>query len=262
MSRYAIYQPKNKAAEYAQWACNFYVGCSNGCTYCYLKKGRGAAILGGDKPKLKACFKDETHALQVFEKELLENIEQLQKHGLFFSFTTDPMLPETIALTVKAIDVAIRHSISVDILTKKTEFTNIPNNTCSPDLLFFPFLVRENLKYKIGFGFSLTGHDEIETGSSTNAERIEAMKKLHNSGFRTFASIEPIIDFESSLRMIEQAAPSCDEFKIGLLSGQKVDAAFKKQLSSFVQKVMDLQGEHGFSIYWKDSISRHYKNSI
>lgn len=33
-----IYSPKGKAGEYAENAANFYVGCSNGCTYCYLRK--------------------------------------------------------------------------------------------------------------------------------------------------------------------------------------------------------------------------------
>lgn len=35
-----IYSPKGKAGEYAENAANFFVGCSNGCTYCYLRKGR------------------------------------------------------------------------------------------------------------------------------------------------------------------------------------------------------------------------------
>lgn len=39
-----IYSPKGKAGEYAENAANFFVGCSNGCTYCYLRKGRGAKV--------------------------------------------------------------------------------------------------------------------------------------------------------------------------------------------------------------------------
>ena len=70
----AIYSPKGKAGEYAEYACNFYVGCSNGCEYCYCKKGILAATMGGNSPTLKKCFKDEYHALEVFEKELKTNI--------------------------------------------------------------------------------------------------------------------------------------------------------------------------------------------
>jgi DNA repair photolyase len=94
----AIYNPSGKAGEYSYWACNFYVGCSGKCTYCYLKKGITSKILGGNEPKLKACFKDEGHALHLFCKEVDKNLSELQKHGLFFTFTSDPFLPETIYL--------------------------------------------------------------------------------------------------------------------------------------------------------------------
>ncbi len=55
----AIYNPSGKAGEYSYWACNFYVGCSNGCEYCYCKKGILSGVMGQDKPQLKKCFKDE-----------------------------------------------------------------------------------------------------------------------------------------------------------------------------------------------------------
>lgn len=65
----AIYNPSGKAGEYSSWACNFHVGCSNGCEYCYLKKGRGKAVLGGDTPMLKKCFRDVT-AFEIFSNKL------------------------------------------------------------------------------------------------------------------------------------------------------------------------------------------------
>jgi len=58
----AIYNPSGKAGEYSYWACNFYKGCSNGCTYCYLKKGVLALAFGSSsscpvrvKPKATLC---------------------------------------------------------------------------------------------------------------------------------------------------------------------------------------------------------------
>ncbi len=73
----AIYNPSGKAGEYSYWACNFYVGCSNGCAYCYLKKGRGAKILGGDCPTLKKCFKDESDAIQVFDNSCVHRLDRI-----------------------------------------------------------------------------------------------------------------------------------------------------------------------------------------
>lgn len=73
-----------------------------------FEKGIGAKVLGIDHPELKKCFKDFDHAKEVFKKELQQNLEDLQKHGLFFSFTTDPMLPETIELTKEAIAICVQ----------------------------------------------------------------------------------------------------------------------------------------------------------
>lgn len=221
----AIYNPSGKAGEYSYWACNFFVGCSNGCTYCYCKKGILAGVMGQDKPQLKKCFKDEDQALKVFEKELLQNLPELQKHGIFFTFTSDPCLAETQNLTWKASMFAMEHDVPVKLLTKNAErwVDNIIDN------------MHDDWKKYLAIGFTLTGHDELEPGASTNAERIRAMKDLHNAGFKTWASIEPIIDLDTSLDIIRKSYDFCDLFKIGLESGKKYD---KQELQSFICKVL------------------------
>jgi hypothetical protein len=103
------------------------------------------------------------------------------------------------------------------------------------------------MKKYVAFGWTLTGMDDKEPNASTNAERIEAMKKLHNAGFRCWASIEPIIDIESSMRMIEQTYKFCDHYKIGLESGKKYDR-YKLQEFVFYSCVTDRH------IYFKDSL--------
>lgn len=240
MSNYAIYQPKNKASEYAIWACNFYVGCSNGCTYCYCKKGILAGVMGQDKPQLKKCFKDEEHAFGIFMQECDKNREELEKYGLFFSFTTDPMLPETIKLTELAIDYCTDYRIPVKILTKRADWLDC----------LLPRLPVNFHEYFV-FGFTLTGHDELEPNASTNAERIAAMKKLHDAGFKTFASIEPIIDLKSSFSMIECTKYFCDLYKVGIKSGDNYD---KQELAIFVEFVKDMLSHYKGKVYFKDSL--------
>lgn len=235
----AIYCPKGKAAEYSEWACNFYVGCSNGCTYCYLKKGRGAAVLGGDKPTLKKCFKDEAHALEVFEKELSFNIVELQKHGLFFSFTTDPMIFGTVSLTCEAVRICIKNDVPVKILSKSAKYEES-----------FLANILDLTWDKIAFGFTLTGHDELEPGASSNSERISAMKKLHDAGFKTFASIEPVIDIHSSYRMIEETHEFCDLYKIGPESGKKYSINDVRELYAKVNILLACRSQA--KAYWKD----------
>lgn len=245
----AIYNPSGKAGEYSYWACNFVVGCSNGCTYCYLKKGRGASILGGDKPELKKCFKNENDALEIFKKEVLANKEPLQEHGLFFSFTTDPLFEEFENLTWSAIMFCNENNIPVKILTKLAGWVEDyiywldSSNSDNAD--------REWRKL-IAIGFTLTGHDELEPNASTNVERINAMAKLHNAGFKTFASIEPIVDLDSSWQMIVESFTYCDLFKIGIMSGMEYN---KKQLINFITGTNELLSDLlKTPIYWKDSL--------
>lgn len=243
----AIYNPSGKAGEYSYWACNFFKGCSNRCTYCYLKKGVLKHALGGDKPELKACFKDYEHAFQVFVKELLQNKSDLQKNGLFFTFTSDPFLPECAKLTQRALFYALAHNIPVKLLTKMN-FSHVFNVIKG---------AHSEVIKKIAIGFTLTGHDELEPGASPNAERIKAMKQLHEAGFRTFASIEPIIDFVSAKNMIASTLNFCDLYKIGLMSGKKYDVV---EAQSFVEWLNDLSEQP--KIYLKESIQKltHYKN--
>ncbi len=248
-----IYESKGKAAEYARYAFSAYVGCSNSCSYCYLRRGRFAKVLGGDTPTLKKCFCSVDHALEVFRKELKANLPELQRHGMFFSFTTDPMLPETSGLTFDSISLCCQYHVPVKILTKRVDmfdcfFKSFMKTTYSP---------HESLaKEYIAWGFTLTGHDELEPGASTNAERIEAMKKLHAAGFKTWASIEPVVEIESSKEMIRETAGYCDLYKIGLMSGKKYD---KEELISFVVYCNSpyLNGKGGF--YWQKN---YFKDSL
>jgi len=250
----AIYNPSGKAGEYSVWACNFYVGCSNGCTYCYLKKGRGAKILGGATPTLKSCFKNEAHAMEIFDRELLKNLDELKKHGLFFSFTTDPMLDETIELTQLAARFCLVYDIPVKILTKRTQWVypflkELVNNDTIWNLDW-------QYKYQIAFGFTLTGHDDLEPNACAHSERIKVMEMLNREGIKTFASIEPIISFQASLNMINQTVDFCDLYKVGLESGKKYDVV---EGQTFVERLMELDNP----VYLKESLQKltHYTNA-
>lgn len=241
----AIYNPSGKAGEYSYWACNFYVGCSNGCEYCYCKKGILAGAMGQDKPQLKKCFKDEIHALNVFESELSFNIVELQKHGLFFSFTTDPMLQVTKDLTLDSLCLCLAYDIPVKILTKCTEWLESFLQMIEDSIHMY------NKKNLIAFGFTLTGHDELENGAATNEDRIRAMKVLSNEGFKIFASIEPIIDFRSSFEMIRDTNGFCDLYKIGLKSDGCYSGPYIRE---FVKGVLKQTEFFGAKVYFKDSL--------
>lgn len=246
----AIYQSSGKAGEYSGWSCNFYNGCSNQCSYCYLQKGRNAKIYT-PVPTLQKGFKDEEDAINRFRKEMLRNLAELMKHGLFFSFTTDPLLPETMGLTAKAVRICMENGVSVRLLTKRADFV---------DEFFGLLSAKEGYdedlcKKHVAFGFTLTGHDELDGNSSPNLDRICTMKLLHDRGYRTFVSAEPVIDPRTSLLMIRETQDFCDLYMVGLLSGKKDYG--KADVRNLVDELQKLPEKT--KIYLKNSVVKMLK---
>ncbi len=173
----ALYTTKGAAWEYGHIGCNFYTGCPHECTYCYLKRGASSKYLGRNKVRLKECFKNEQHAADILLYEMDKHLEACRKHGIFLSFITDPMIEETRRLTVSAIYDAIPRIIPVWVLTKDATFIHdVPIMTALNNIY-------QDKRSSIHFGFTLTGHDEMEPRASTNDNRIMAMQRMHLMGF-------------------------------------------------------------------------------
>ena len=248
-----VYAPNGKAGEYAKWAANFYVGCSNDCEYCYCKRGVLGHAMGGTTPTLKKCFKDDEDALRRFTANVQKYLPELRKHGIFFTFTSDPMLAETRDLHWTAAMYAVDQGINVKFLIKRADFiTALHVHECS-----------EEQKRRIAWGFTLTGCDDKEPNASTNDERIGAMMQLRAMGFKTFASIEPIIHLQSSADMIKQTIECCNLYKIGLISGKReyTPEDVKCFFGDTLKFVETYNSEHkaNVKVYWKQSVREFIK---
>ena len=240
-----FYQPNGKANEYSPWACNLYNGCPHSCLYCYNYHSLMSATVGGTTVRLKKQLVDEATAFKIFQSELKKYKEQIKADGaLHFNFVSDPCLPETIALNSMCIDYAISQGVPCQILTKRADWLDHPS-------------VQNYLSCKemISVGFSLTGCDDMKPGASTNEQRIEAMKRLHNAGVSTWASIEPILDPGCSLDMIKRSMNYCDHYKIGILSGAK--SYTPQEIMKFKNIVESLNLP---SVYWKKSLLKFIDN--
>ena len=260
-----LYTPQGAAREYAAVGCNLYRGCPYRCNYCYNRKGLAAGILGLDhavlsnaftdmryRPKKYAAMTPEEYALHVLTNELARNWDYLKQTGIFMSFTTDPFCLEAFTLTSFAITIAIEMDIPVKVLTKNAELN---------------FLMKEILlestkdkRDKVAIGYTLTGRDREEPFASPNKMRIEAMKWMKGQGFRTFASIEPIVDFDSSYKMIERSIGCADQYLIGLMSnrGSKYPPYVREECAAFIHRVDELLETKGTAskVYWKQSMKR------
>lgn len=244
-----IYQPSGAAAEYAKWACNLYNGCSNKCEYCYNRHSQGKNLLGKDDPTIKGGM-SEFEVYSIFCKELSKFKDDIIRDGgLFFSFVSDPCIPETMELNLRCIKHCICNYVPVLMLTKNADwiYSALWHG-------LFTFMGDLDIKYLINFGFTLTGRDDLEPGASSNKKRLEAIAGLDNWGFRTWASIEPIIDPFTSYDMFKQALPYCEEFRFGLNSLKKNYT--KHQIIDFKAKVEEANQEYGCKLVWKESVRK------
>lgn len=257
-----LYTPGGAAREYAAVGCNFYRGCPFQCNYCYNRKGLTAKVNGlpyalledsftklSNRAKKYRDMQAEDYALATFKKEVDKWYDHLLRYGIFFSFSTDPLTPDTALLTTKAAFYAAQKGIDVKILTK---------NAGATSAIFRPFLNFAHNSH-IAIGFTLTGRDDVEPYAPSNAERVETLKLLHQWGLKTFVSIEPIVDFDSSMRMIEATAGYADQHLIGLMSNRKAngfESYDDKACDAFLHKTALLALDSGMKIYWKESIRK------
>lgn len=258
-------KPRGNAEEYGRWSVNPYKGCTGGCTYCYLKKGVWKNELGKDIPVLKkgiercpcegaeeGSVEGEVAVYHIARNEIRQHKEEiLRDGGLFMSFITDPCLPETRWVFFSIASACAILKVPAMILTKRADFTTSQEYRS----LIIPYLFC-GIDRILAFGWSLTGHDELEPGASKNDERIAAMQQVHNDGFKVWASIEPVIDFPSSFDMIQKALDAgCQHFKIGLMTSDTHVCRDKYDLQDcldFISKVMDATADRA-TVYWKQS---------
>jgi DNA repair photolyase len=259
-------RPKGNAEEYGRWSVNPYIGCSNLCSYCFLKKGPSGAYLGQGAPVLKKGVVNEDHAYHLAMAEIYANYEEIIRDGgLFMTFTSDPCVEETQETFFQiALDSAGYLGIPVMFLTKSADFINFWRYT---NIVSGMICRGREIKRLLAFGWTLTGHDELEPNASPNDKRINAMRLVSANGFKTWASIEPVIDFDASYRMIQQALDAgCQHFKIGLLTNNthvvRKDFSFGEHqfkaydvidCMHFIEDVMRLT-EGKATVYWKQSV--------
>ncbi|MBQ8713074.1 MAG: hypothetical protein IJ551_09705 [Prevotella sp.] len=259
-------RPKGAAEEYGRWSVNAYLGCPNNCQYCYLKSGPGSKTLGGDHVHLKAGIVSREHAYHVAMAEIMEHRKEIIRDGgLFFSFTSDPYLAETAALNFSIAEEAMRERIPVTFLTKSNMASTVYHHVVTGQERQLPMPEKDWYARFAAFGWTLTGCDDMEPKAHRNLERLQSMNALYAAGYKVWASLEPVIDFDDSINMFRYALSNgCRHFKIGLLTKnnrvalshyrKKYGDRFSDQLKVFIDTIQQLNIGYGATIYWKKSI--------
>lgn len=196
-----IYAPAGQAGEYAPLACNPYRGCGHGCAYCYVPgvlKMKRAEFDAGAVPR------------DGFLAALTKDAKKYQAAGcreqVMLSFTTDPYHPGDTTLTRQTLEVLREHGLGFCTLTKGGTRALADIDLFRPD--------------RDAFACTLTSLDpefsaKWERGAAPPADRMNALLAFHTRGIFTWVSLEPTLDVQASLRIVEKTHSYVDLFKIG-----------------------------------------------
>ena len=239
-----IYHPKGKAGEYADWAINIYNNCAHQCVYCYVP-----LITHKTRDEFKNAYPRSgmLYDLHVDAKYLANHREL--GGSVFLCFSTDPYQPidDYHRITRKAIEILHGYGISVTILTKAGV-----KATRDFDLL----------TSKDQFGVTLTCLNEIESkkwepGAALPESRIQSLKEAHYRGIPTWVSLEPVLNPETTLEIIQQTHFFVDMYKVGILNyhplTQKID------WPKFGKDVVMLLDSLGKKFYIKQDLQKYLK---
>lgn len=279
-----IYQPQGAAGEYAKWAINLYHGCSNGCTYCYNRRGVLSHVFG-DKPELAAPIirqRDKllneylkknnmtahdaikkgvvNHESLVAARDLIsKDLEKIgidrirQDGGIFFSFTCDPFDIEADMFILQQVVLHLLFDrIPVTILTKNVHWmqTGLWKSTLRDLTTDYKDIARY-----LTIGFTITGKDKLEPGAPSTEERIEALRELRDKYLvKTFVSLEPITSIHTASEVIKKTYQITDEIRIGAQSPIKKDRYDAMEFIGFVLAIKSLADTLDCRFMVKDSM--------
>ena len=233
--------------EYGDYTMNHVLGCSHGCLYpCYAflmakRFGKAPNYEKWCSPKLVS------NTLEILDREiprLKSKIESVQ-----LCFTTDPFMygyNEVGMMSMAAI--------------KKLNATGIRCTVLTKGLL--PIELAKQIPEN-EYGITLISLDEdfrkkIEPGASSYADRIAALKALHNKGCRTWVSIEPYPTpniIKQDLLQILNAVSFVNKIIFGRTNYNKEISAFTTHKAFYNQQV-DLVVD----FCKRNSINYHIKN--
>lgn len=196
-----IYAPKGQAGEYSALAANPYRGCSHGCKYCYVP-----LVIKMDRKEFDAGATPRPDYLAKLAADAAKYKSLGITEQVMFSFTTDIWNPANTSLTRPALEIVRDHGMGICGLTKggARALADIDLFRPSHD----------------AFASTLTSLDDRfslkwERNAALPADRIATLRKFHDRGIFCWTSLEPTLDLESSLAIVDATHEFVDLYKVG-----------------------------------------------
>jgi len=236
-----IYAPRGQAGEYAALASNPYRGCGHKCAYCYVPK-----VLRMSREEFDSGANERTEFLAALGKDARKYQAAGIDEQVMLSFTTDPYHPGDNSLTRDVLQSLQSHGMSVCTLTKGGQ-------RALRDIdLFRPA--------RDAFASTLTSTDPAfslkwERGAALPADRMATLKEFHDRGIFTWVSLEPTLDCESSLEIIERTHEYVDLYKVGRANYLPITSS--TDWESYTQRIVHLVSRLGVKHYIKRDLQKY-----
>ena len=232
--------------EYGDYTMNHVLGCSHGCKYpCYAflmakRFGKVATYEEWCSPVLVS------NTLELLDKEIPKLKSKIQSVQL--CFTTDPFMygyPEIEQMSIAAIKKLNEAGIKCTALTKgilPKELTE-----CSKENEYGITLISLDEAYR----------EKMEPGAAPYAERLAALKALHDAGCKTWVSVEPYptpnLIKQDLLKILEEIS-FADRIIFGRTNYSKEISSYqthRKFYNQEAQKVIDFCKERNIAFHIK-----------
>ena len=214
--------------EYGDYTMNHVFGCAHGChypCYAYMMKKRFGQIKSYDdwiKPYLVS------NTLELLDAEIPKLKDKIQSVQL--CFMTDPFMygyEEIAQMSIAAIQKLNDAGIKCIVLTKG----ELP-------------IELANLSSENEYGITLISLDEdyrrqTEPGAASYQNRVEAIRRLHDRGCKTWISMEPYPTpnlIEQNLNEILEAVSFTDKIIFGRMNYNKEVSLFKQHKKYYNEK--------------------------
>ena len=233
--------------EYGDYTMNHAQGCAHGCKfpcYAFLMKKRFGQIKDYEE-WLEPCLVSNT--LELLDREIPRLRDKIQSVQL--CFTTDPFMngyPEVGAMSIAAIRKLNNAGIRCTTLTKGILPMELAQ--LSPENEHGITLISLDERYR----------EKMEPGASPYADRLAALRALHDAGCRTWISIEPYPTpnlIEQDLQNILDAVRFVDKIIFGRTNYCKEVSAYKQHKSFYnrlAAQVTEFCEQHGIQYHIKE----------
>lgn len=236
-----IYAPRGQAGEYSALAANPYRGCGHGCVYCYVPK-----VLHMERKEFDAGAVTR----EAFVAGLVKDALKYQAAGIteqvMISFTSDPYHPLDTSPTRWAWEVLQEHGLAICALTKG-------GTRALRDIgMFRPT--------RDAFASTLTSLDDSwskkwERGAALPADRLAALRKFHDRDIFTWVSLEPTIDIEASLAIVDATHEFVDLYKVGRVNYLPITKT--TDWEDYTHRMIDKLGALGKAHYIKKDLQKY-----